>query len=634
MELVYLWIEQYRNISQTGYSFSNRFKVNFNKDRLSDGLIIADRDVQPSIFNDKVTNITAIIGINGSGKTNVIDLLGMRREDRFGFGKAKYFIVYHLEANLFAIEGSGTELISSSLDDFPEEGSYYGSVSNPYSIVVKKIDDSLIYNGFLQLNNLKTDYHKSLSFLQFRYNYDNYSYQSYRSFAVDIEDNILFSRLNLNKKNTGNQAIYKMLVELNHKEYSNAEEKATTGRFKYNAAASLIINLDIMYNEDLELPIKKFHTSIDILRKMSNRKPKTKKELKEHFLNKMMYNFAYYIASYATTASSENIQNLITELKEFENNISNEIKQIPEHYYTKIIEYLLERFKQYNNSININTINSIFKEYIIVLNKINEDFFGKDTLTIPLDAKNTNNNVLRFLQGIDSLEFLNDEEIYSILKIFKISYFPLSSGESALLSLFSALYFGLTLPKGNRKEKLIILLDEPELSLHPEWNRVLIDNLIEFLNDIENGYETYQLIITTHSPFLISDIPSENIIAVTKDNEGEGKLIHSIDLGETFASDIHTLLSNEFFMSSTIGSFAKRKINEVIKFLNDKNNNEEFSKGYIDYIISIVGEPLIKKKLKKMRDEKYATKKERQEKIAQLKAQLRELEAYDSNSEY
>ncbi len=65
----------------------------------------------------------------------------------------------------------------------------------------------------------------------------------------------------------------------------------------------------------------------------------------------------------------------------------------------------------------------------------------------------------------------------------------LSSGEHQILSLLYACY---TANQG------VILIDEPEISLHIDWQRKLIDNLT-------NHFPVHQLIICTHSPIVPAD---------------------------------------------------------------------------------------------------------------------------------
>ena len=62
-------------------------------------------------------------------------------------------------------------------------------------------------------------------------------------------------------------------------------------------------------------------------------------------------------------------------------------------------------------------------------------------------------------------------------------------------------------------------------------------------------------------------------------------------------------------MDSTIGEYAKRQINEVISILYDeepnKDNDNYIPKSKMEYIISQIGEPILKNKLQAKFNEKY-----------------------------
>jgi predicted ATP-binding protein involved in virulence len=67
----------------------------------------------------------------------------------------------------------------------------------------------------------------------------------------------------------------------------------------------------------------------------------------------------------------------------------------------------------------------------------------------------------------------------------------------------------------------IILIDEPEISLHPKWQLKLNDFLIE----IFKGYDV-QIIIATHSPYVISNLKNENEACIKIDrNSTESRAI-------------------------------------------------------------------------------------------------------------
>ncbi|PNV83912.1 MAG: hypothetical protein C0627_03305 [Sulfurimonas sp.] len=66
MELVYLWVEKYKNIENQGFNFSPRFTCKYE-----DGELTIDKKEHVSIFPDNI-NVTAIVGENGSGKSSII----------------------------------------------------------------------------------------------------------------------------------------------------------------------------------------------------------------------------------------------------------------------------------------------------------------------------------------------------------------------------------------------------------------------------------------------------------------------------------------------------------------------------------------------------------------------------------
>ncbi|HIH5503661.1 TPA: AAA family ATPase, partial [Proteus mirabilis] len=58
----------------------------------------------------------------------------------------------------------------------------------------------------------------------------------------------------------------------------------------------------------------------------------------------------------------------------------------------------------------------------------------------------------------------------------------------------------------------IILIDEIDLHLHPRWQR-------EILKNIKNVFPNCQLIVTTHSPQIISEVKHNQIIILGKDDQ-------------------------------------------------------------------------------------------------------------------
>jgi len=104
-------------------------------------------------------------------------------------------------------------------------------------------------------------------------------------------------------------------------------------------------------------------------------------------------------------------------------------------------------------------------------------------------------------------------------KINKVDITGLSSGEKQLFLRALSLKF---LEVNNS----IILIDEPEISLHPQWQRKIID----VYKSIGNNN---QLIIATHSPHVIGNITSDELRVMIKDDNGI-KLIDNDNLSENY----------------------------------------------------------------------------------------------------
>ena len=107
-----------------------------------------------------------------------------------------------------------------------------------------------------------------------------------------------------------------------------------------------------------------------------------------------------------------------------------------------------------------------------------------------------------------------------------------------------------------------------------------------------------QVIITSNSPFIVSDVQTSNILYL---ENVDGKInIAKSSISNTFASNINTLLLDSFFIQNgLIGQFAFEKINKILKEICDGNISDENFK-YIKDVIGIIGEPIIRRKLEHM----------------------------------
>ena len=194
-----------------------------------------------------------------------------------------------------------------------------------------------------------------------------------------------------------------------------------------------------------------------------------------------------------------------------------------------------------------------------------------------------------------------------------VSFFGLSHGERSILLSNALLYEAIV---DSKYQDILICLDEPDLSLHPEWQKKYINELIKMFSKVT---KKIHFLITSHSPLILSDIPKENVVFLKAGEQVD------VDINP-FGANIHTLLSHGFFMKDgLIGGFAKEKIQNVINFLHRKESTIQ-SKEDAWKIIQIIGEPFLKYKLEEKFHEKYSSDEVKNEaKIKRLEQEIERL---------
>ena len=174
----------------------------------------------------------------------------------------------------------------------------------------------------------------------------------------------------------------------------------------------------------------------------------------------------------------------------------------------------------------------------------------------------------------------------------------MSSGEKQMLQSASYLLYHIkniesVKEDSNRKayHHINIVLDEAELYYHPEMQRTMIANIIKMLSwcHINNTkIRSVHIMIVTHSPFVLSDVPKDRILYL-KDGNVEKKQ------NQTFAANIHDLLYNQFFIENPIGEVAYSSVKKIIDMCNEETKlsqkdkelfyeNVQYYRNLVDYI--------------------------------------------------
>lgn len=512
MELVYLWVEDYKNIHQQGFNFSPKFECKY--DEKTKELTIDEKAHLENFFGKNI-NVTAIVGENGSGKSSILSSIMTR--------KKVFLVLFDTELTVYTRNITiSTALAQKGLRSSFLSNVLYYSMDNTHLSHRFRSTNHIIFEN---TNKLITENYEKLNQL----NFSLFNFKPYFIYYEFIED-----------------------LELISYDYEPEDD----------LIYSIKSSLEWDYNSDSE----SIYDAINGI-----------KRIDDEYLNYLLYKF-------------DSLEYL------FENiNLTEKIHP-KEHYLILEKDELKEKLKECDIYFVQEDEFNLLKKYESKQIEINdlEELFGK---------------------GYDELLFTNmaNEIELNYLTLQGASFNYLSHGEKSLYS------FLVNIVNFN-KNKFLLFLDEPDNTLHPYWQKNFLNELIQVFKALN---KKVHIVITTHSPFLLSDLPKQNTIFLEKDPYTED-CINSTDTVNInpFGANIHTLLSHGFFMQDGLmGEFAKGKINDVINFLNNKEStikdNDEAQK-----LLYIIGEPIIRNKLQKMLDSKRLSK---ADEIDDIKIQIEKL---------
>jgi len=530
MELVYLWVKEYKNIEKQGFNFSPRFECEFKDNELT----ITKKEDYVNIFPENI-NITAIVGENGSGKSSLLNAI------------TNEGIVIYKNKKFFA---------------------------NQKYKIIGKVNEILNFDNELSIIHINSDLMKI--------NHIKDAWDAYRMNMYDENEYIPKGDSSIFTGKINIKAFEIRIIELINKHTKSFQNNL----FHFNPRL-------------LKVSFSPFVMPVDIVEKQGMYSESEKLLLRS--IGREMLNIR------------DNGRNIYEKLLSFfftknafiDGKLSKkflDIKKIMDMDKLEIKDYTTLLSKEYITNAK-KLFNFLEKKNVFDSNFIINDFFT--------DLDNVKYKDIFFkLIEIDFLriDFIDDEKN-------SINYFDLSQGERTFFNESLMIFDKI---KETDKKDILIALDEPEMSLHPEWQKKYINELLKLLKNFPE--KKFQIVITSHSPFILSDLPRENVIFLKKDKETgqclnvtkETKLI-------TFGSNIHTLLADGFFMSDGLmGEFAKGKIDEIKKFYDEnkdlKKEDVNFNTQKIDYeskkerfnhIQSIIGEPFLKTVIKNYLDELY-----------------------------
>lgn len=152
----------------------------------------------------------------------------------------------------------------------------------------------------------------------------------------------------------------------------------------------------------------------------------------------------------------------------------------------------------------------------------------------------------------------------------KIDFETLSSGERQQIFSISSILYHLdnldSASSDNSNENRIkyhqvnVVLEEIELYYHPEMQQQFVEYLIAGIDQMRlENIKGIHFMIVTHSPYVLSDIPRSNVLALKKDRD------NPVTSLRTFGANIHDMLKDSFFLQGgSIGYFAQWEVGHLV----------------------------------------------------------------------
>jgi len=157
-----------------------------------------------------------------------------------------------------------------------------------------------------------------------------------------------------------------------------------------------------------------------------------------------------------------------------------------------------------------------------------------------------------------------------------------------------------------KDRKSILLLDEPETHFNPSWRakfiKILDDSIKagnnrEYVNGSFNVHSLKDILLTSHSPFIISDCMPDNVLFFSRNEQTklvEAKKASELGL-KTYGSSVDYILKN-FFKTNLISNKSFEELKEII----DHGTIDELRKAVEDFGESSEKQFLFRKIYEKM----------------------------------
>ncbi len=169
------------------------------------------------------------------------------------------------------------------------------------------------------------------------------------------------------------------------------------------------------------------------------------------------------------------------------------------------------------------------------------------------------------IRQLEQLDIINLDGIIINKNDSNLSLNDVSSGEFNLIISMIGIFSKI-------ENSSLVLIDEPEISLHPNWQM----QYVTFLKKVFAKYSSCQFIITSHSHFLISDLEGESSSVTALNRNAETFLLETrLILKDTFGWSAEEILYSVFNVRTTRNYYLENDMRELLHKIAIQSNETE-----------------------------------------------------------
>ncbi|TNI89442.1 AAA family ATPase [Aeromonas sobria] len=552
MKLAYIYIEHHNVIKQIGIKLSSSHKINYHNREIN-----ISYDNSPLDYYYGIQS-TAVIGKNGTGKSTLLDFIesSYHTTDSSGFfiWFDKNQCIYHIcpvnyELNEIKISCELTFKIHSDYKTFISKHKIRliksNNLSGNESSTISKKSRKNSFSHDLSLAQYKSGSASKLAIRIARLmNFFANSTWVLHQKDITVKFEFLF-------KQSSTTYLKNILLK---KEYEFSSEDMS--RLKHMTESRPVFLADSIADPQIPLLNELIRANLLSILRNATKQPHFSDRLQSLLFSKLLIG---YITGTINISDPHDITNLILN--------SGIYKDINVKGIANIDAMII--YKRFNDAVNvIRKISDLITRNAAYIDTIEQ---GKFTLHQP--------------KVVVELMLLIAELPSNVISNFNYGWRGFSTGEFAKLNIFSELYYYINDVKRSKAESHLIVMDEIDLYLHPDWQRELLSDTLSFISS-EYPTEQVQLILTSHSPIVIGDFLPDDIVSLHREPGLPPQITESFGFG----TQILQLYLDGMHLDSTFGKHSKVHIDDILK-----NKFEKKQTDYNKFLISKIKNENIKK---------------------------------------